>query len=41
MLQGIKPDFVSIGAGSKNNNPTESSSKKIRELIYYLKDLRK
>ena len=37
ILQDIKPEFVSIGADSKNNNLTEPSSKKIKELIYHLK----
>ena len=38
MLQDIKPEFVSIGADSKNNNLIEPSSKKINELIYHLKE---
>ena len=37
MFQDIKPEFVNIGADSKNNNLTELSSKKIKELIYHLK----
>jgi len=37
MLQDIKPEFVSIGADSKNNSLIEPSSKKIKELIYHLK----
>ena len=39
MLQDIKPEFVSIGADSKNNYLTEPSSKKIKELIYHLKKI--
>ena len=39
MLQDIKPEFESIGADSKNNNLTELSSKKIKELIYHLKKI--
>jgi len=41
MLQDIKPEFVSIGADSKNNNLTEPSSNKIKELIYHLKGFSK
>jgi len=41
MLQDIKPEFVSIGADSRNNNLPESSSKKIKELIYHLKGFTK
>jgi len=37
MIQDIKPEFVSVGADSKNNNLVEPSSKKIKELIYHLK----
>ena len=33
MLQDIKPEFVSIGADSKNNSLIEPSPKKIKELI--------
>jgi len=41
MLQDIKPEFVSIGADSKNNNLIEPSAKKIKELVYYLKKFTK
>ena len=41
MLRKIKPEFISIGADSKKNDLIEPSSKKIKELIYYLKGFTK
>lgn len=39
MIYNCHPDFVNIGADSKNNNLSEPSEKKIQELILNLKKL--